>query len=1159
MSKRIRFWLALAAGVLAAYAALGFWLVPWLGQREAVSYVETQLGRKAAVGALRFNPFTLRLQAEALALSEADGAPIASLGRLDLGLQWRSLFTGAWRFAHIELAEPKLSLAIAPDGRFNLAALADDLARGSPPAKKDEPLPRLVIDRLAVAGGRVDLQDQRAGYANTFAPIAFELTGFSTLPGVSDSHVFTAESARGGKLRWTGKTTLSPLRASGELVLQDASLPELSVYLKSATRATLAAGKLSATLPYAVSYADGKLEARLAGAKLALRDLAVAREAATDSFAALSQLDASGIDLDAVQRKLAVAEVRAEGGRLKLRRDARGTLDIAGLMREAAGPAAAAPANAPAVPVAGWSVALPRVLFDRIALAAEDATVDPPLKLSAGGARLELGLQAAQQGAALAAQVSGGELVLSDLVLAKGSQPPVKVARLGVEGAALDLAARRLKVARAFAEGGQLELLRDRKGAINLAAWVPGAGKVDKPAAPAPTSTPKAAAADPGWTVAVDAVELGKFAAAVGDEATGIRLQLADMHARVQGAGTDLKQPVTFDAGFAVREGGQVAAQGSVVPATGVLRAQLKLGRLALKPLQPLLAQHVKLAIGGGELSAQGELLTGSGDKPALRYDGSFGVNGLALNETDGGLFAGWQALEIPKLTATLGPNRLDIPELRLAGADAKLVIEPDRSFNAARLLVAAPAPAVPAPAAPASAAGVIPAAATVPASVPASAASAPAAEPFALRIRRVRVQDAKLDFTDLSLRPQFSAKIHELGGVVNGLSSSPGAHAQVELDGRVDDFGLARVRGELDLFKPRDNTDLNVVFRNVDMVPASPYSMKFAGYRVAGGKISLDLQYKIRGGKLEGDNKIVIDKLTLGERVDSPDALKLPLQLAIAILEDSDGRIDLGLPVTGDLNDPQFSYGAIIGKAIVNVLTKIVTAPFRALGSALGLNGEKMEAIVFDPGSGRLLPPEREKLKQVAQVLAKREGLRLSVPAQYASAADGAALRMLAVRRDVAQRAGIQVPEGEAPGPLDTGDRHVRAALRELYAQRFGDAELDKAKKAAEAAVKPAAGASSPQAALPVWQRVGKLVQGEPQVADASAFYTGLRERLERERALPAGALQQLGVERARAIAAALAEAGIATARVAAGTPEDTEVAAGKPVPVKLGLAPAR
>ena len=246
-------------------------------------------------------------------------------------------------------------------------------------------------------------------------------------------------------------------------------------------------------------------------------------------------------------------------------------------------------------------------------------------------------------------------------------------------------------------------------------------------------------------------------------------------------------------------------------------------------------------------------------------------------------------------------------------------------------------------------------------------------------------------------------------------------------------------MRGALNPFSPLANTNLNVVFRNVDMVPASPYAMKFAGYRIAEGKISLDLRYRVRDRKLEGDNKIVIDKLTLGERVDSPDALKLPLELAIAVLKDADGRIELGLPVTGDLSDPQFSYAAVLWKAFSNVLTSVVTAPFRALAGLFGGSGEKLQAIEFDPGSDRLLPPEREKLLQVAQLLARRGQLRLSVPGQFSEAADGAALRARSVRVEIARRAGLSLEADEAPGPLDLTDAKVRGAVRELFTQRFG------------------------------------------------------------------------------------------------------------------------
>jgi hypothetical protein len=1111
MSSRWKKWAAAAAGVFAAYAALGFWAVPWAIERGLSSYALDKLERRAAVGRLAFNPFTLRLEAVDLRLEEAGREPIFSVERLAVELKWRSLVTGAWRFAEIAFTTPTAWLAISPEGRFNLEELVRAATRGSQPSN-DPSLPRIAIDRFSIAGGRVDMQDRRAGYANTLAPIDFEVTDFSTLPGHTDSHQFVARSKSGGVLRWKGQASVNPIRAEGEFVLENASLPELSVYMKSKVRAAIAAGKLTVAVPYAVSYADGKLQAAVKGARFAAQDLAVAREGATDSFASLTQLAGDGIDADLVKLDFSVKELRAEQGRFTLRRDAKGELDVAKLMIESAGPAAPAP---------DWKLAVGKVVADRLAVSVVDETIDPPLKIDLAGAGAQLALQAGQQGERFDLKVSDAMLALNDLSAARGAQPPLKLARAGFEGGTLDLAARTAALARVHAEGAQLAVVRDKQGGIDLAGWVPAAG----PASPAaqPASAP--------WAATIGTLQIAKVNVDLRDEGSGIQLKVVDAHAKLDGAGTDLKRPVRFNAGLALAEGGQIATDGSVVPARGALQARVKASRISLKPLQPLLAQYVKLRIGDGALSAQGKVATGAGtrDQPALRYDGDFEVAALSIREEGGDAFASWRTFGAEQLTASVSPNRLEIPELRLAGADAKLIIEEDRSFNAARFLVKRDAP----PAA------------------PAAAPAADDAEPFPVRIRRVRIQDAKLDFTDLSLRPQFAAKIQDLNGVVNGLSTSRTARAQIELDGRVDEFGLSRIRGETSLAAPRDSTDVHFVFRNVDMVPASTYSMKFAGYRIAEGRISLDLQYKIRDRKLEGDNKIVIDKLTLGERVESPDALKIPLSLAIAILKDSDGRIDLGLPVSGDLDDPQFSYGAIIWKAIGNVLTKIVTAPFRALGAMLGVDADKLEAIAFDPGSGKLLPPEKEKLKQVAQILAKREGLKLSVAGPYDAAADGAALRAQAVRRQVGLKAGIKLAPGEEPGPLDFGDRQIRTALREVYEQRFGDAELSKARKAAESA--PAA--SGAPAPLPVWQRVGKFVQGEPQVADSSAFYRQLRDRLEREEPLPADAMSQLGSQRAKAIVAALVESGVPAARISTGAAAAADGVTGATVPAKLAL----
>jgi hypothetical protein len=1128
-------WVAGAAGLLAAYTVAGFWLIPLLIKHQVPQFGHTELARQATIGDVRFNPFTLRLEAQDLRLAEADGTPLFAIGKLAVELQWKSLIRRAWIFSNIRITAPSANLAIAPDGKFNLVELLATLERRPHEASTDTSLPRVVVEQLALEQGKVDMHDRRAGYDNTFAPIDFSLSNFSTLPEHNDAHTFTAQSARGGKMRWKGNASVNPIRASGEVTLENASLPELAVYLKPYTHARVAAGQLSATLPYSLSYTDGKLEARLEGAKMSLRDLALAREGVTDSFAALTRLDINDVNADLARRQVNVGEVRADGGKLSIKRDAKGELDLTNLMTASAGSAAAS-GPAAAVAVNNWKLAVKQVLFDQVVVSAVDETARPPLKLSAGKVRLQLQVAAEQAGANVQLKLSQAALSLTDLVLSSGAQAPFKLAQLGFSDGMLDLAARQAGVGRLYAEGGQLQLVRAPDGKLNLMELLPRSSA---------TGPQAAAAAGKPWVAVAKTVELSKFGADVADQGAGIKVQVTDLALKLEGASSDLKQPVKFNADLKLREGGQFTAQGSVVPASRELQADVRLKQLALAPFQPLLAQYLKLKIAAGQVSAQGRLTTGAGTTKSadLRYEGALNVAGLKLNEQDGGLFAAWKNVAADKFTVSFNPNRLDVPELRMVEPNATLIIEDDRSFNAARLLVQPSAGAK--------------------VEAPTQAKAKAGDDPFPVRIRRLRLQNAKLDFTDLSLRPQFSAKIYELNGVINGLSSSREARSQIELDGRVDEFGLARIRGELNPFAPRNNTDINVVFKNVDMVPASPYSMKFAGYKVAEGKISLDLQYRVRDSQLEGSNQIVIDKLTLGERVDSPDALKLPLQLAIAILKDSDGRINLGLPISGNLSDPQFSYGAIIWKAIGNLLTRIVTAPFRALGSLLGVSGEKLESIDFDAGSDRLLPPEREKLKQVAQILGKRAQLKLSVPAQYSETADGAALRAGAVRVEIARRAGIKLQAGEEPGLMNLGDRAVRGAMRTLYAERFGGAELDKQKKAAEGgAAAPAAAASMPdtkteaaQTRLPLWQRVGKLIQGEPQVADASAFYNQLQERLNQNQPLAADALAKLGSRRAEAILAALMEAGVDPARAAAAAPEKVESDVGKPVPLKLGL----
>jgi len=331
---------------------------------------------------------------------------------------------------------------------------------------------------------------------------------------------------------------------------------------------------------------------------------------------------------------------------------------------------------------------------------------------------------------------------------------------------------------------------------------------------------------------------------------------------------------------------------------------------------------------------------------------------------------------------------------------------------------------------------------------------------------------------------------------VVAGISTARDARAQVKLDGRVDEYGIAKIDGELNTSDPKAFTNISVVFRNVEMARLTPYSGRFAGRKIDSGKLSVDLKYQIQKGQLAGENQIVVERLLLGAKIPSPDAVDLPLDLAIALMEDSNGVIDIGLPVKGDLNSPEFSYGALIWKAITNLLVKIVTSPFRVLGALLPGGGEEnLNAVAFEPGRPDVPPPEKEKLAKLAGLLQKRPQLKLSVQGRYNPETDLAELRSASLRRTLATRQGQKLEPGEDPGPVDYSSPETQKALEAMFVQRFGadalnvlKAELkaaeDKAKK--DAAAAPAAEPKDPgQLAKILFARLADAEPiGDPELA---------------------------------------------------------------------------
>ena len=754
--------------------------------------------------------------------------------------------------------------------------------------------------------------------------------------------------------------------------------------------------------------------------------------------------------------------------------------------------------------------------------------------------------QLASQELALAGiAVTGGKLALP------GIEQSPQFGALTVDDIKVALAERNATVGKVRLAEGRVQVVRKADGSIDLLEVIKSLGG-DKPAAEN-SETPADAAAAP-WRYRVDKVEVADLGVILQEASVKPALELAldNIAAQTEGVSNDLSIALPVKLSFDVRSGGRFESEGKVVPASAAVDVNFKLTDLALKLAQPFLTAKTTLTLADGKLSTQGHAIY---NEKGPNVKGGFAVRDLRLMEPgDSKPLLAWKTFDSRNLALT--QKTLDLGELRLSGLNTRLHIDKDKNINFKRVLKPStedqPAPAEKTPDAVQIAGG-------------APASAVPPAPTFVVNIDRLRFSKGQMDFADESLILPFGTRIHELKGSIAGLSNRPGAVGQVELDGAVDEYGMARAVGHVELGNPTNGLDLRVQFRNVEMTNLTPYTAHFAGRKIDSGKLSLDLQYKIVKRQLQGENQVIMDKLTLGERVEHPDATSLPLDLAIAILQDSDGRIDLGLPVSGSLDDPQFSYGSIVWKAITNVLTKIVTAPFRALGALFGGGGEKIENIVFEAGAAQLTPPEREKVAKLAEAMGKRPGLALAVGGVHVDA-DRVALQDVQLRRTVLTQAGQRVPERGDPGPVSTQQPKIREALETLYKDRVGAADLAALKEGFRSAnpgqLEESMAGKMMSRLSGVFRDKKTLSEGEVAQLKGADFYGVLFERLRAKENIPDERLQDLAQKRGEGVAEILKSAGVAHERVQLLAPEKGKTEGEQlahEVPLRMSLEAAK
>jgi hypothetical protein len=478
-----------------------------------------------------------------------------------------------------------------------------------------------------------------------------------------------------------------------------------------------------------------------------------------------------------------------------------------------------------------------------------------------------------------------------------------------------------------------------------------------------------------------------------------------------------------------------------------------------------------------GELGARVDFARGA--------DGVLAVKGETrvadLSTVDDALkkdFIRWKDLRVADVSYRSQPASLRIGSVTALEPYVRMIIAPDRTVNLKQVLMAPgakPQPAAPAadttpatgsPVAP-SEASAVPAPPAAPApkarsrkgkSTAAAPVAAPAAPltPFPVSIGAFRIVNGSADYTDLWIKPSFALGMQTLNGAVTGLSSDPRSRARIQLDGKLAEYSPLHIAGEANLLSAALYTDVTLSFKDLDLTIVNPYSGYFVGYKIDKGKLSVDVAYKIEQRQLNATQHFVVDQLELGDQVDSPEAMHLPLKLAVALLKDRNGVIDLPLPMSGSLDDPSFRIGPIIWKVFVNLITKAATAPFALLGHLFG-GGEHMNVVEFPPGSAELQKPAQDQLVALERALKERPQLKLDVPIVASTGLDRPQLARDKLRAELAARVagsrqGRKNPEEATELALADPNRHLQLLLEQFPADLGKEAALPASAQAVQA-----------------------------------------------------------------------------------------------------------
>lgn len=616
---------------------------------------------------------------------------------------------------------------------------------------------------------------------------------------------------------------------------------------------------------------------------------------------------------------------------------------------------------------------------------------------------------------------------------APDGRPLARLERLDVSDTTVDLAKQHVVVGKINSKNLETWVTREKDGQLDwqklFASYPSKASRAaHKGVDPVTVAPPKPAPVAPSkpWQVLLKEVQLRDYRVHLADKEpkTPVALDIGPINVDVKNFDSLNQSPFTVKLDAGIGKQGKLTASGDVDLNPVSAKLKVTTQDIDLRVAQAYIDPFIRLELRSGMLDSDLTVDLSNIDPLAFTVDGRVQIDQLhTLDTLKNRDFLKWQRLNLEGLKYK-HEDSLSIASVKFAQPYVRFMINDDRTTNIDDLLIPQPA---------------------MSSSTKTTAqTTSTKSKPLGIHIGGIAINDGSANFADFSLTPNFATAVQQLNGQIGTIDSRQAKPASVNVAGKVDRYAPVTIKGSVNPFNPLASLDIATSFKRVELTTLTPYSGKFAGYRIRKGRLNLDVHYLITKGQLKAENKLVVEQLQLGEKVDSPDAVDLPIKLAIALLKDTNGTISIDLPLTGDLNNPQFSVMPIVWQTLRNLVLRAVQAPFKFIGGLINGGGsEDLGTVSFGPGSSELSPDAQKALNTLAEALKKRPALRLEIEGTAAQSSDGPLIAKDRLEREyqytyykILQRRGEKVPAQASL--LEVPDDEKAPLLEGIYRARM-------------------------------------------------------------------------------------------------------------------------